>query len=95
VDVAAALELRGYGSATRPARRRRPWSRHDVRVAAAGAFVALLATAMRAAGVGEFEPYPSPTMSSGVAELVLIAGLVSAGALPFAGRGARLGVAVG
>jgi energy-coupling factor transport system permease protein len=95
VDVAAALELRGYGSATRPARRRRPWSRHDVRVAAAGALIAVVVIGMYAAGVGEFEPYPSPTMASGPAELVLILTLVTAGALPFAGRGARLGVAVG
>jgi energy-coupling factor transport system permease protein len=95
VDVAAALELRGYGSAKRPARARRPWSRHDVRVAvAAGAIVALV-IAMRAAGVGEFEPYPSPAMSTGPADLALALALIAGGALPFAGAGARLGVARG
>jgi energy-coupling factor transport system permease protein len=95
VDVAAALELRGYGSAQRPARFRRPWSRHDVRVMAAATLVAVLVIGMYALGVGEFEPYPSPTMSTGPADLVLALALVSAGALPFAGAGARLGVARG
>jgi energy-coupling factor transport system permease protein len=95
VDVAAALELRGYGSALRPARFPRPWSRHDIRTAAAAVLLAALVVAMRIAGVGAFEPYPSPAMSSGPADLVLALALVTAGALPFAGAGARLGVARG
>jgi energy-coupling factor transport system permease protein len=95
VDVAAALELRGYGSAQRPARVRRPWSRHDLRVTFAAVVIALLVVGMRALGVGEFEPYPSPTMSVEPADLVLALALVSAGALPFVGAGARLGVAGG
>jgi energy-coupling factor transport system permease protein len=95
VDVAAALELRGYGSAVRPARRRRPWSRHDIRVAAAALLMVLVAVVMRVAGVGAFEPYPSPVMSAGPADLVLALVLIAGGALPFAGRRARLGVALG
>ena len=95
VDVAAALELRGYGSAVRPARVRRPWSRHDLRVTAAAVTLAVVVVAMRALGVGEFEPYPSPTMSTAPADLLLVVALVFAGALPFAGGGARLGVARG
>ena len=95
VDVAAALELRGYGSAVKPERRRRPWSRHDIRVAAAASLVVLLAIGMRVAGVGSFEPYPSPTMTMGPADLALALALVALAALPFAGRRARLGVAVG
>ena len=35
VDVAATLEVRGYGGSARPARRHRPWSRHDFEFAAA------------------------------------------------------------
>jgi energy-coupling factor transport system permease protein len=95
VDVAAALELRGYGSAQRPARVRRPWSRHDLRVSAAAALLAVVVIGMRVLGVGEFEPYPSPTMSTGPADLILVLMLITAGALPFAGAGARLGVARG
>jgi energy-coupling factor transport system permease protein len=95
VDVAAALELRGYGSATRPAPHRRPWSRHDIRVAAGALFVVALAIAMRAADAGVFEPYPTPSMTAGLGDLLLVLGLVAAGAIPFAGRRARLGVAVG
>jgi energy-coupling factor transport system permease protein len=93
VDVAAALELRGYGSAARPARVRRPWSRHDVRVAASAVGLATVVIGMRVLGVGEFEPYPTPTMSTEPADLVLALSLVGAGALPFVGARARLGVA--
>lgn len=95
VDVAAALELRGYGSARPPARAKSPWSRHDIRVASAAATLGVIVIAMRALGVGEFEPYPSPTMSATPADLALGAALVAAGALPFAGAGARLGVSRG
>ena len=95
VDVAAALELRGYGSARRPARVRRPWSRHDVRVMASAVALGTVVVGMRVLGVGEFEPYPGPTMSTAPADLVLALALVSAGALPFAGARARLGVARG
>ncbi|HEY3187292.1 MAG TPA: energy-coupling factor transporter transmembrane component T [Solirubrobacteraceae bacterium] len=95
VDVAAALELRGYGSAGKPAPRRRPWSRHDLRVATAAVFIALVVVCMRVAGVGEFEPYPTVTMSWGPADVALALALVAGGAIPFAGRRARLGVAVG
>jgi energy-coupling factor transport system permease protein len=95
VDVAAALELRGYGSAVRPARIKRPWSRHDLRTAAAAAVVAVLVCVMRALGAGEFEPYPSPAMSFAPGDVVLCLALVTGGALPFAGAAARLGVARG
>jgi energy-coupling factor transport system permease protein len=95
VDVAAALELRGYGSAGRPARIHRSWSRHDMRVTASAIALALVVIGMRVLGVGEFEPYPSPTMSTAPSDLLLVLALVSAGALPFAGSGARLGVARG
>jgi energy-coupling factor transport system permease protein len=95
VDVAAALELRGYGSAVRPARVRRPWSRHDIRIAAAAVALASVVIGMRILGVGEFEPYPTPTMTAAPSDLVLCVALISAGALPFVGAGARLGVARG
>ena len=93
VDVAAALEVRGYSAGGRPERRHVSWSRHDRRVAAAAVAVATIAVAFGVAGVGEVVVYPRIEVSAGPAELLLCALLLAAVALPFAGRGARLGVA--
>ena len=93
VDLAAALELRGYALAGRPARRHVPWSRHDLRLAAAGAAIVLVAVAGRMAGVAEVEAYPRLSLELGAPELALGAAIVLLSAAPFLGRGARLGVA--
>lgn len=93
VDVAAALEVRGYSAAVRPARARRRWSRHDVRVAAAAISLAVGAIALRAVGAGEVRPYPTLQLQAGPLELACCALILIASALPFVGRGARLGVA--
>jgi len=93
VDVAAALELRGYARARRPAPERRPWSRHDVRVASTAAGIAAAAIAALAAGVGAFEPYPELSMAAGGGEIALAAALLTLPLVPFAGASARLGVA--
>jgi energy-coupling factor transport system permease protein len=92
VDVAAALEVRGYALAGRPRRRRRRWSRHDLRVAGAAAAVALLALGGALAGAGGMEAYPTLELALGPAEPALAAALVALAAAPFAGRSARLGV---
>jgi energy-coupling factor transport system permease protein len=93
VDVAAALEVRGYSVAVRPARQRRRWSRHDVRVGSAAVLVALAAVGFAVAGVGAVETYPRVDVAFGAGEAVLCALLLASAALPFAGRSARLGVA--
>jgi energy-coupling factor transport system permease protein len=93
VDVAAALEVRGYSRAGRPSSRPAPWSRHDMRVAAAATGLAASAIAFKLAGAGAVEPYPRVDVALGAPELVLSALLLGFAALPFAGRGARLGVA--
>lgn len=93
VDVAAALEVRGYSAGRRAARVRRSPSRHDVRVLAAAAAVACAAVAGKLAGAGSVEAYPRLEVGLGPAELTLSALLLLAAALPFAGRSARLGVA--
>lgn len=93
VEVAAALEVRGYSAGGRPERRRRPWSRHDLRVVAAALTVALAAVAFKLASVGSVEVYPRIEIAFGAPEALLCATLLAAVALPFAGRGARLGVA--
>jgi energy-coupling factor transport system permease protein len=96
VDVAAALEVRGYSAAGKPARAAgAPWSRHDLRVAAAAVLLALATVSLRAAGAGEVTEYPLLEVHTGAAELGLAAAIAIAAALPFAGRGARLGVARG
>jgi energy-coupling factor transport system permease protein len=93
VDVAAALEVRGYSLAGRPARRSRPVSRHDLRIGAAGLAAAALAIAGAVAGVGEVEAYPTLRLALGPSEVALAGALVVLGAAPLAGRAARLGVA--
>ena len=91
-DVAAALEVRGYARA-RPARgRRRPWSRHDTRLAATAVLVVAAAVAGKVAGAGGFDPYPVLSVAHGPAELGLALLAVTAGFAPFAGARARLGV---
>ena len=92
VDVAAALEVRGYALAGRPARSRRTWSRHDARVAAAAVSVAACAVAAKLAGVGSVRLYPDLGAALGMGELLLCVTLLAGAAFPFAGRGGRLGV---
>jgi energy-coupling factor transport system permease protein len=93
VEVAAALEVRGYALAGRPARSRRRWSRHDFRVAGAALAVAACAIAAAISGAGSVEPYPRLELAVGPWEAALAIVLIGAAALPFAGRAGRLGVA--
>jgi energy-coupling factor transport system permease protein len=93
VDVAAALEVRGYALAGRPPRRRRHWSRHDLRFAAAAAGITALALVAALTGVGRMEAYPTLELALGPAELALAGGLIIFAVAPFAGRSGRLGVA--
>jgi energy-coupling factor transport system permease protein len=93
VDVAAALEVRGYATASPPPPSRRPWSRHDIAVAAAAVAVVAGAVFARVAGVGAVEAYPTFTIALGPDELALAAGLVVAATAPLLGRPGRLGVA--
>jgi energy-coupling factor transport system permease protein len=95
VDVAAALEVRGYALAGRPAHARRPWSRHDMSICAAAVAVVACAVAGRVAGAGDVQTYPTLHLAAGPGELALACGLIALAALPFAGASARLGVARG
>jgi len=85
-DIAATLEVRGFGSGARPPRMHRPWSRHDYAFAASA--VALLAIAIGAlAGAwAQFDAYPELVMDAGAAELVLCTALAVVALLPFADR---------
>jgi energy-coupling factor transport system permease protein len=93
VDVAAALEVRGYALAGRPARGRESWSRHDLRVACAAAAVAGVAVGGVVAGVGAVDPYPRLDLALGAGELIVATAFVLLGVAPLTGRAARLGVA--
>ena len=85
VDVAATLELRGYGAGRRPPRRRPPWSRHDIAFATAA--LAIVAVAIvAAAGPVNFDAYPSLRLGSVGEAVGLAAGLLAAALLPFADR---------
>jgi energy-coupling factor transport system permease protein len=92
VDVAAALDVRGYSAAVRPARAHRRWSRHDRRVAGTAALLAAVAAGARALGAASVSIDPGLEVHTGVAEAVFCAVLLGVAALPFAGRDGRLGV---
>ncbi len=82
-DVAATLEVRGFGSARRPARRRRPLSRHDLAFAASTLAIAVLGVAIAAEGWAPFEAFPR--IEAGPALLPALA-LAACALLPFADR---------
>jgi energy-coupling factor transport system permease protein len=86
VDVAATLEVRGYGVRAAARRGHAPWSRHDAAfLASAVALVALVVLA-RAAGVAAFAAYPSLSASVGPVEVGLALALIVIAWLPFADR---------
>jgi energy-coupling factor transport system permease protein len=86
VDVAATLEVRGYGSARRPPRIRRPWSRHDFAFFGAAAGLVALVVVAGLAGVAGFDPYPALRVDAGPAEALLSVAIVALALAPFAGR---------
>jgi energy-coupling factor transport system permease protein len=88
LDVAAALEVRGYGAARRAPRgsARRPYSRHDVAFLASAAFVLALAVGGRIVGLAPFHAYPSLHAPVGALEVALAALLFVCALLPFAER---------
>jgi energy-coupling factor transport system permease protein len=86
IDVAATLEVRGYGAAgaARPARA--PWSRHDLAFAAATVLIVAMAVVLRIVGVADFDAYPSLSVPFGAGELVFAAALVLVAVAPFLDR---------
>lgn len=86
LDVAAALEVRGYGAARRPGRHRRPWSRHDLAFLAAACAIAGLSIAGRVAGLAPFHAYPALVVPVGLGQTLLAAALLLCAIAPFADR---------
>jgi energy-coupling factor transport system permease protein len=95
VELAAALEVRGYSQARRPTCAPRPWSRHDLRVAASAVAIAALAVAAKLAGAGGFRAYPTTQVAAAPAEAALALAFVALAAAPFLGAAGRMGVARG
>lgn len=83
VDVAATLELRGYGHGAPRAASRRPVGRGSARFAVAGGALIALAVAGRLAGVGEMDPYPTVSLDVDRATLGLTLAIPVLAGLPF------------
>jgi energy-coupling factor transport system permease protein len=86
IDVAATLEVRGYGSARKPPRLARPWSRHDFAFATSAVALVALTVLAHVAGWQSFEAYPFFTAPVDGPVLALCAALVACALLPFADR---------
>lgn len=86
VDVAATLEVRGYGGARRAPRAARPWSRHDLAFGAATVALAGLGLAVAVLGWEPFEAYPRTVAPLEPGVLALATGLLACAWLPFLDR---------
>jgi energy-coupling factor transport system permease protein len=91
LDVAATLEVRGYGAVHRrarggPRRRHEAWSRHDLEFTASALLVLAVAVVARVMGWGGFTAYPLLRAPAGARTLELAALLVVAALAPFADR---------
>jgi energy-coupling factor transport system permease protein len=90
VDVAATLELRGYGLPVRVVRASSR-SRYDLRFWIAAALLAVFATSARLTGAGDFDSYPSLELATDAPTLAVAAACVLAGLAPMRWRPARRG----
>jgi energy-coupling factor transport system permease protein len=86
LDVAAALEVRGYGAARRPPRHRAPYSRHDLAFLASAIGLVVLAAGTRAAGLAPFAAYPALRAPVSAGQVGVTAALLVCALLPFADR---------
>jgi energy-coupling factor transport system permease protein len=86
LDVAAALETRGYGAARRPPRARREFSRHDIAFALAAAGIVAVALVAPLAGLTTFSAYPALHAPVGFGTFLTAAGLLVLALLPFLDR---------
>lgn len=86
VDVAATLEVRGYGVARRPPRSQRPWSRHDLAFATAAGALFVLAVALNITALAPFSPTPRLDAPVGTPEIAAAALIVLVASAPFADR---------
>jgi len=85
-DVAATLEVRGFGSGPRPPRRPRPVSRHDLAFGASALAITALAVAAWLGGWDAFEAYPRIVLPLDAGVALLAGALAVCALLPFADR---------
>ena len=86
LDVAAALEVRGYGNARRSPRYRSPYSRHDIAFLGAAAAVTALVLVARMANLVPFQAYPALRVPVPASEAALAVALVTCALAPFTQR---------
>jgi energy-coupling factor transport system permease protein len=86
LDVAAALEVRGYGAARRPPPVRAPYSRHDLAFLGSAVAVLGLTIGARVAGLVPFAAYPALHAPVDGGQLAAATGLVGLALAPFADR---------
>lgn len=86
LDVAAALEVRGYGSAWSPSRStaRRPWSRHDIAFASSAGAITILSLGARIGGLEPLQAYPTLTVGTGTGTVAIAIALLVCALAPFA-----------
>jgi energy-coupling factor transport system permease protein len=93
LDVAAALEVRGYGAVRRPGTRtgppavgRAPLSRHDLAFGGSAVAVVAIAALARWVPLAPFSAYPSLRVSAGAEPLAAAAALLVCALVPFLDR---------
>jgi energy-coupling factor transport system permease protein len=86
LDVAAALEVRGYGAGRRPLPGRVPYSRHDFAFGASALGILGVSIAGRIADLAPFRAYPTLHAPVPARELAAVAALLAFALLPFADR---------
>jgi energy-coupling factor transport system permease protein len=85
-DVAATLEVRGFGAGARPPRMPRPWSRHDLAFAASTVALLIFAAGVLLGAWAEFEAYPRLSAPLTPVTVIAIVALAACALLPFADR---------
>jgi energy-coupling factor transport system permease protein len=89
LDVAAALEVRGYATARRPRRGDRgvrAWTRHDFGFAASAVAVLALSVGGRAFGQLGFSAYPTLAVATGFGAIAVPVAVLVCALAPFADR---------